>query len=142
MRDFVLSIAWYLFHLFCSGWLQDWVHARACVPEGEMQKFIGQYEADAAKGKSKPETWLGDTLPSGKVLRRRSRELAANKKVYDRCMWVFRLAELPASLFFLRCLLAITEFWGFGPVPGWLYGTMVVYDLVLLLLGIRWRRKS
>ena len=140
--DIILFFLWYLFHLFCSGWIGDWTHAHAGISDAEYQAFIDEYEANASKGKSKLEIWCSETLLGGRKLHKWCRAHAADPVAYNRCMWIYRLAEFPAILFSLRVLFALIEFWDIGPVPGWCWFAVIAYDLVLLILGIRWRRST
>ena len=142
MKDLVLLIVWYLFHLFCSGWIHDWVDARAGISSDERKAYIDQQEAEACKGKSKLEIWFGETLPSSREIRRWSEAHAADPVMYKRCLWISRLSELPAVVFVLWCFLASREFLGVGSVPSIAYAAIVVYDLIFLILGIRWRRRT
>ncbi len=141
-RDLILFTAWFLFHLFCSGWIADWVYARSGISDAEYKAYIDEYEARASKGKRKLEIWCSDTLPGDRERHKWCRAHAADPAIYNRCLWISRLAELPATVFSLRCLFAFTEFWGHGPVSGWFYVAIIVYDLILLLLGILWRRSN
>ena len=134
-----IFVLWYFFHLFCSSWLHDWHHARSGISDADYQAYLDDYEANASKGKSKLQIWLSDTLPGGRKQHRWCREHAADPAVYDRLLWVIRLAELPALVFGIWFLLA---FCSHAKLPGWIYIAIIVYDLILLLLGIRWRRSS
>ena len=138
----IYFIIWYFIHLFCFGWLHDWHHARSGISDADYQAYLDDYEANTSKGKSKLQIWLSDTLPGGRKRHRWCREHAADPAVYDRLLWVIRLAELPALLFGIWFLLA---FWSDSLPPDWSYipilGIMA-YDVILLLLGMRWRRSS
>jgi uncharacterized membrane protein len=133
----IIFILWYFFHLFCSGWLDDWHHAKSGISNSDYQAFVDDYEAKASKGKNKLEIWTSKTLPGGREQHRWCREHAADPAVYDRLLRVLRLAELPALIFGIWFLLA---FCSHAKLPGWLYIAVIIYDLILLLLGIHWRR--
>ena len=134
-----IFVLWYFFHLFCSGWLHDWHHARSGISNADYQAYLDKYEANAGKGKSKLQTWLSATAPTVRKQHRWCREHAANPAVYDQLLWLIRLTELPALVFALWYLVA---FCGYTTVPLWLYFAVVTYDLILLVLGICWRRSS
>ena len=134
---FIIFILWYFFHLFCFGWHYDWHHVRSGISSADYQAYLDEYETNASKGKSKLNIWLSQTVPGVREQHRWCREHAADPAIYDRLLWLIRLTELPALVFGLCFLRAICDH---TQLPGWLYIAIITYDLILLLLGIRWRR--
>ena len=135
----IIFVLWYFFHQFCCGWLEDWHHAKSGVSNSDYQAFVDDYEAKASKGKNKLEIWTSKTLPGGREQHRWCRDHAADPAAYNRLLWILRLSELPALVFALWYLVA---FCGYATIPIWLYFAIVAYDLILLVLGICWRRSS
>ena len=140
--DLLLLVIIYLFHLFCSGWIYDWIDHRCGISPAEREAYINQYDARASKGKSKLEIWCGETLPGSRELRKWGRSHALDPRLYDRCVWLDRLADLPVTILILRFFVSDWEFLGLGPISTWWLAAIAAYDLILLLLGIRWRRST
>ena len=138
--DLLLLVIIYLFHLFCSGWIYDWIDHRCGISPSEREAYINQYDAQASKGKNKLEIWCGETLPGSRELRKWGRAHASDPRLYDRCVWLDRLADLPVTILILRFFVSDREFLGLGPISTWWLAAIAAYDLILLLLGIRWRR--
>ena len=75
-------------------------------------------------------------------MRKWGRSHASDPNLYNRCTWIDRLADLPVTLLILRFFVRDWEFLGLGPISIWWLAALAAYDLILLLLGIRWRRGS
>ena len=137
--NLLLLVIMYLFHLFCSSWIYDWIDHRCGISPVERKEYTNQYDAQASKGKSKLEIWFGETLPSTRELRKWSRDHASDPSLYNRCVWLSRLADLPDMLLILRVFVSDWELPGMGTMSIWWFAAVAAYDLILLLLGIRWR---